>query len=261
MKGGNLKAKALTQWASKQAIRTSVQSKCGLAQEHFHFILLNWQSETYPSKRVLKSISIRDLKNNNNNKIKNYFTIQKVTLSILQSYFTIYPTSQFLIIFHITFNTIQFFFFLIAPPPTTIIAHHNTAKQRMIHSKTTHSHSKTTYPYPFTTTKPINQKLPNRRVKERRDKERKEERENRSERKREETKRENWRVKEEKELGHNYRYPTTDHHADLKKMKEKETKTESGVIETKRRNERREWVIKWVRSVWPKREKEEIFLI
>ena len=107
---------------------------------------------------MLKSISIRDLKNNNNNKIKNYFTIQKVTLSILQSYFTIYPTSQFLIIFHITFNTIRFFFFLIAPPPTTIIAHHNTAKQRMIHSKTTHSHSKTTYRYPFTTTKPIKSK-------------------------------------------------------------------------------------------------------
>ena len=108
---------------------------------------------------MLKSISIRDLKNNNNNKIKNYFTIQKVILSILQFYFTIYPTSQFLIIFHITFNTIQFFFFfLIAPPPTTIIAHHNIAKQRMIHSKTTHSHSKTTYRYPFTTTKPIKSK-------------------------------------------------------------------------------------------------------
>ena len=47
-------------------------------------------------------------------------------------------------------------------------------------------------------------------------------------------------MKEEKESGHNCRYPTTDHHADLKKRKEKETKTESGEIETKRRNERRE---------------------
>ena len=80
---------------------------------------------------MLKSISIRDLKNNNNNKIKNYFTIQKVTLSILQSYFTIYPTSQFLIIFHITFNTIQFFFFSYS---TTTHNNHSPPQ----HSETTH---------------------------------------------------------------------------------------------------------------------------
>ena len=49
-------------------------------------------------------------------------------------------------------------------------------------------------------------------------------------------------MKEEKESGHDYHYPTTNHHADLKKRKEKEAKTESGEIETKRRNERREGV-------------------